>query len=365
MRGIEMAFKKGESGQWTPVLPQYALGDAFGAGVWNIGPGGGRFAPAMRPVLSLEQTLAELKGAGCTHVEFHDTEAEPVDAEKIMAAVRNAGLQVSMCTANLFKRGPEFANGNFGSPVPASRKEAVRRTKDYIRTGIEVFNAGVYVYWNSSNGYGGPLQVNYRDLFQMTADGLSEVVTWMLQEYGPERAMPIAIEPKPNEPVSWGAPADCGETLAVISLMPAELQPFVGTNLETCHAMMAGKRYAAELGLAAAAGKCFYIHLNAGTGLKYDEDLAFGDADFGVAVETVYTLMEIGYSSVVGIDCQPLNTDTPQQQNASVARSVRNFRRAHEICRTRINGDELNALRARADRAALSEWFAAVTSGTR
>lgn len=358
-----MAFRKNGSGQWTPVFPQHALGTAFGAGVWNIGPGGGRFAPLMRPALSVEQTLAELKKAGCTHVEFHDTEAEPEDAEKIMAAVRNTGLQVSMCTANLFKRGPEFANGNFGSPVSATRAESVRRTKNYIRTGIEIFNAGVYVYWNSSNGYGGPLQVNYRDLFKMTADGLSEVVSWMLQEYGPERALPIAIEPKPNEPVSWGVPADCGETLAVISMLPEELRPFVGTNIETCHAMMAGKRFAAELGMAAAAGKCFYVHLNAGTGLKFDEDLAFGDADFGVAVETVYTLMEIGYSNVVAIDCQPLSTDTPEQQNASVARSIRNFRRAQQICKTRINPDELNALRTTANRAALSDWFARICSG--
>lgn len=358
-----MAFSKNDKGEWTPVLPQYPLGDAFAAGVWNLGPGGSRFAPAMRPALSLEQTLAELKAVGCTHVEFHDTEAESADAEKIMSAVGNAGLKVSMCTANVFKRGPEFANGNLGSPVAHTRAEAIRRTKEYLRTGIEVFDAKVYVYWNSSNGFGGPLQVNYRDLYQMTADSLSEIVSWMLEEYGPERALPIAIEPKPNEPVSWGAPADCGEVLGVISLMPADLRPFVGTNLETCHSLMAGKRYAAELGLAAAAGKCFYVHLNGGTGLKFDEDLAFGDNDFGVAVETVYTLQEIGYGGILGIDVQPLTTDTAEQQSASVARSIQNFRRAHEICRTRIDAAELNALRARADRAALSDFFARVCSG--
>ena len=357
-----MPFNKDDAGRWVPVFPRHELGTAFAAGVWNIGPGGGRFAPAMRPVLSLEETLAGLKDAGCTHVEFHDTEAESADAEKIMAAVNNAGLKVHMCTANLFKRGPEFANGNFGSPVAATRAESVRRTKDYIRTGIEVFGAQVYVYWMSSNGFGGPFQVNYKDLYQQTADGLSEVVSWMLSEYGPERALPIAIEPKPNEPVSWGAPADCGETLAVISLMPDELRPFVGTNLETCHSLMAGKRYAAELGLAAAAGKCFYVHLNGGTGLKFDEDLAFGDNDFGVAVESVHTLQEIGYDTVVGIDVQPLSTDTAEQQNASIARSVRNFRRAREVA-ARIDAAELNALRARADRAGLSELYARILSG--
>ena len=358
-----MAFTKNAAGDWTPVLPEFALGEAFAAGVWNIAPGGSRFAPAMRPALSLEQTLVELKTAGCSHVEFHDTEAEPEDGEKIIAAVKNAGLKVSMCTANVFKRGPEFANGNFGSPVAATRAEAVRRTKTYIRTGIEVFDAKVYVYWNSSNGYGGPLQVNYKDVFKMTADSLNEIVAWMLEEYGPERAMPIAIEPKPNEPVSWGVPADCGETLAIISLMDRSLQPFVGTNIETCHALMSGKRYGAELGLAAAANKVFYVHLNGGTGLKFDEDLAFGDNDFGVAIETVYTLMEIGYKGIVAVDVQPLSTDTARQQSASVARSIRNFHRAHEICRTRIDAGALNALRAAANRAELSEYFASITSG--
>jgi xylose isomerase len=356
-------FKKNNAGNWVPVFPEYELGAAFAAGVWNVGTGGSRFSPAMRPALSLEATLSALKQAGCSHCEFHDTEAEPEDAEAIMQAVRNAGMEVSMCTANLFKRGPEFANGNFGSPVAHTRAEAVRRTKNYIRTGIEVFDAKVYVYWNSSNGFGGPLQVNYKDLYQMTADGLSEVVAWMLSEYGPERALPIAIEPKPNEPVNWGVPADCGEALAIIGLMPEEYRPFVGTNLETCHSHMIAKRYAAEIGLSAAAGKCFYVHLNGGTGLKYDEDIAFGDNDFGVAVETVYTLMEIGYNNIVGIDVQPLNTDTADQQADSVARSIRNFRRALTICKERIQAEELNTLRASANRSGLSDWFARITSG--
>ena len=72
-------FHKDAEGKWVPSFPEYALGEAFAAGVWNIAPGGSRFAPVMRPALSLEGTLDALKGAGCTHVEFHDTEAEPAD----------------------------------------------------------------------------------------------------------------------------------------------------------------------------------------------------------------------------------------------------------------------------------------------
>ena len=357
-----MAFKKDGSGNWVPDMTEFALGEAFGAGIWNMGPGGGRFAPVMRPELSLEESLAGLKDAGCSYVEFHDTEAEPADAPQIMAAVKNAGLKVSMCTANLFKRGPEFAIGNLGAPVKSTREEAIRRTKEYITTGIEIFDTEVYVYWNSSNGFGGPLMVNYHDVYAQTAESLDEITAWMLKTYGPERALPICIEPKPNEPANWGVPADCGETLAIIARLDPAHQPFVGTNIETCHSHMTGKRFAAEIGLAAALNKAWYIHLNGGTGLKYDEDLAFGDNDFGVAVETVWTLQEIGYNHVVAIDCQPLPTDRADQQNASVARSVKNFQRAQFAC-NRIDASELNFLRGTGDRAALSDLFARAVSG--
>jgi hypothetical protein len=51
-------FSKDAQGNWKPVFPAYDLGTAFAAGVWNLSPGGSRFAPVMRPVLSLERTLA-------------------------------------------------------------------------------------------------------------------------------------------------------------------------------------------------------------------------------------------------------------------------------------------------------------------
>ena len=215
----------------------------------------------------IEQTLAAMKSVGCTHVDFHDTEAEPADAKKIMAAVPGApDSRFSMCTADLFKRRPGFRQRQFRLTGGGTRAKSVRRTKEHIRTGIEVFDAKVYVYWNSSNGYGGPMQVNYRDLFRQTADGLSEVVEWMLGEYGPERALPIAIEPKPRRAGRLGRA--CGLRRDARHHRPdgCEVPPVHRHESETCHALMAGKRYAAELGLAAAADKVFYVHLNGGTG---------------------------------------------------------------------------------------------------
>ncbi len=357
-----MAFKLNSDNVWVPNLPVYELGAGIAVGDWNIGPGGGRFAPIMRDVLTLAQKAKIIKAAGATHMEFHDTEAEPEQATEIAKIVQDAGLGIHMCTANLFKRGPEFAGGNFGSPNPDVRKAAIERTKTYIRAGIEAFHANVYVYWNGSNGFSHALEKSYRDMASMTADCINEIVLWMIDEYGPERALAFCIEPKGNEPPSWGFPGDCGEALAVISMLDERARPFVGTNIETCHSQLVGKRYAAELGLAAAAGKCYYVHLNGGSGIKFDEDNAFGDHDFGVAVETMYTLREIGYNSVMGVDVQPLNTDTNAQQGASIERSIRNVKRALACC-DRIDGQELAALQMAGTRAGIADLFVRAVTG--
>lgn len=355
-----MFQKRGEV--WTPAFTTHALGTAFAAGDWNVGPGGGRFIPVMRKELPLAKKAAAIKAAGATHMEFHDTEAMPKDAQQIAKIVHEAGLGIHMATANLFKR-KEFVNGNFGCRDPKTRRRAIKYTKDYIATAIEVYRAEVYVYWNGSSGSDVPLGTDYMGAYQRTAECLTEIATWMYKTYGNERAIPICIEPKPNEPRGFNFLADVGEALAVIAMMPKEIQYLVGLNVETCHSQMAGKRFAVELGLAAAAGKLYYIHLNGGSqGPRFDEDRAFGDLDPSIALETVLTLREIGYSSVVGVDVQPLPTDRNDQQAESIARSIRNFQRAMTAAK-RIKMTELNALRDAGDQAGIAELFSKAVFG--
>jgi sugar phosphate isomerase/epimerase len=351
-----------QKGKLVPNFQQFELGTAISVGDWNIGPGGGRFIPVMRDELQLAQKAALIKAAGATHMEFHDTEAPPENAVQIAKIVEEAGLRIAMCTANLFKR-LEFVNGNFGHPDPAVRQKALDYTKRYIAVGIEIFQCEKYVYWNGSNGFDVPLGVDYAGCYQRTADCLDQIVDWMVVNYGADKALAICLEPKPNEPRGWGVPADVGEALAIIGLMRDQNQPFVGLNPETCHSQMAGKRYAPELGLAAAAGKLMHVHLNGGSGNpKFDEDRAFGDIDPSVAVETVWTLKEIGYNSVVGLDVQPLPTDTNEQQAESIGRSIRNFKRALMCC-DRIDANELNLYRLAGNQAAIAELFAAAVMG--
>lgn len=350
-----------KQGLWVPDLPTHELGQAFSVGDWNMGPGGGRFTPAMRDPIQLAEKVRLIKAAGGTHMEFHDTEALPKDAPEIAKVVSEGGLQIHMATANLFRR-PEFINGNFGCRDAKVRKAAVQYTKDYITTAIEIYKAALYVSWNGSSGCDVPLATDYAGAYRRTADCLMEIVEWMIATYG-DRSIAIGLEPKPNEPRGWSFLADVGEALTVVGMMPPQLQPSVGVNIETCHSQMGGKRFAVELGMAAAAGKLYYVHLNGGSEApRFDEDRAFGDVNPSVAVEAVFTLREVGYNSVIGLDVQPLPTDRNDQQAASVERSIRNFGRAMVAC-DRIDVDELNALRDSGDQAGIADLFSRAVLG--
>ncbi|HEY4479830.1 MAG TPA: hypothetical protein VI981_05790 [Candidatus Paceibacterota bacterium] len=340
-----MPFKKSPCGTWVPART-YPLGSAFSAGDWNQGPGGGRFVPAMRKEIDMAEKLENLKMVGATHIEFHNTEAPASEAPRLMKLVTDAGLKVGMVTANLFRL-PQFVGGNLGHPKNEVRKAAIEATCAYIAAGIEVFDADVYVYWNGSSGVNVPLGKPYRQTYLSIAESLTGIVRWMVKTYGAERALPICVEPKFNEPPGWGMPADAGEVLAIIALMPEDARPFVGTNIETCHSKIGMKRFAMELALSAASGRNFHIHLNDGSGAKFDEDRPFG-FDWATAVETVYTLTEMKYDHLVGIDVQPFPADTGYQQADSIATSVREFRLAQRAIK-HIDADILQRLQSRDD----------------
>jgi xylose isomerase len=316
----------------------------------------------MRDELELARKAALYQAAGVTHFEFHSTEAPAAQAKQILKIVTEAGLKgVHMVTSNLFKL-PPFVNGNYGNPIAGSRREAIEATKVYIRAGIEGFGANIYVYWTGSNGMIIVLGASYQDVFRWTADSINEICEWQVREFGWEKALPFVVEAKPNEPPSWAIPGDVGEVQSVISLMDPAYQAMVGHNIEVCHPQLIGKRAAIEMGQAAATGKLWYCHLNGGSGQKFDEDRGFGDNDISIAAEVVLTLQEAGYRNVVGLDVQPLPTDTNRQQVASIERSIRNLRRAIIIA-SRVDKAQLKALRAVGNNAEIAELWAAAVSG--
>ncbi len=347
-----MFTKQGKG--WVPKKT-HKFGTAFSAGVWNIGTGGGRFTAATRKELKFHEKMALLKEVECTHVELHDSDVN-IDgsvrdnkvAKLLMKIITDSGLEVSMVTANLFSR-PEFINGNFGSPHEGVRKTAMMYTKNMIRLGHEHFNALRYVYWNGSQGMNCRCGQNPQLMFMRIADCLKQIIEWEVDEYGEENVLGIAIEPKHDEPASWGAPGSVGEALAIRSMLSPHHQQFVGVNPEFCHATMGGLNPAQEIGLAAACNSLFWIHLNGSTGApKFDEDRPFGVDNINSAVEAVLALKQCDFGFPIGFDVQPYPTDTNDQQAASIATSILNFRRCLAIIQ-RIDLDDLRELQEAGD----------------
>lgn len=307
----------------------------FTAGIWNTGGDGkSRFTPAVRTAPEFLDKLKIIKDSGCDGIELHSTdEPQGMARREIKEAIEAAGLKVVMVTANLFSGRKEYVNGNLGHHDEKVRQLAIEDTLEYYRSGVDMYGASVYVYWNGSSGFNvrGTL---YGPYIRRIAESLTRIAERIIEEFGWEKAIPIAIEPKFNEPVIAGCPADFGQVLALISLIPPEYRDLFGVNIESAHAQMAGQNPAAEFSIAYTVGRLYYVHLNAQGGaghpMAYDRDLAFGD-DFEAGVEQVLTLRRMGWMKErpVAFDVQPLISD--QDPGASIRRSVQNFRAFHNM----------------------------------
>lgn len=104
----------------------------------------------------------------------------------------------------------------------------------------------------------------------------------------------IGLEPKPNEPRGDIFLPTVGHALALIAQL--DNGDIVGLNPETGHEQMAGLNYTHALAQALNAGKLFHIDLNGQSGIKYDQDKAFGHGDLASAFFTV-DLLENGFPS--------------------------------------------------------------------
>lgn len=357
-----MPFEQVDGG-WLPKLPRGPLGTMFGAGVWNVGgTGDGRFTPVVRDDIAMARRIELLVAAGATLLESHSTDIPTDQAREMVRVAAGNGARFYAVTANLFKSRADYATGNFGSPLAATREMAFRDTTEYLRTGIEVFEADVGIYWNGSNGITARLSANYMDAYKWTIEGWCRVTEWMLDNYGPERALSMVVEAKTNEPPSWGMPSSAGEAAAMIAAMDERYRPFWGVNPEKCHESRLGpQNYAMVLAMLMALGRLRHVHLNDGSGMKFDEDHAWGDDNMTECVEEVVTLKEVGYEGPISFDVTPLITDDTRAAY-SVQRSVANFRRAL-VCADRIDLAVLDGLRDCRDWSGINDLLASAVTG--
>lgn len=198
-----------------------------------------------------------------------------------------AGLTIEMVTTNTFTH-PVFKDGGLTNNDRSIRRFGLRKILRNVDLAASL-GATTFVMWGGREGAEYDSSKDFNAAFDRYKEGLDAVAGYIKsQGYN----LRIGLEPKPNEPRGDILLPTVGHALALIAEL--DNSDVVGLNPEVGHEQMAGLNYTHALAQALNAGKLFHIDLNAQSGLKYDQDKAFGHGDLASAFFTV-DLLENGF----------------------------------------------------------------------
>ena len=206
---------------------------------------------------------------------------------KVKEAADAAGLVIEMVTTNTFTH-PVFKDGGLTNNDRSIRRFGLRKILRNVDLAAEM-GATTFVMWGGREGAEYDSSKDLNAAFDRYKEGLDTVAAY-IKSRGYD--LKIGLEPKPNEPRGDIFLPTVGHALALIAQL--EHGDIVGLNPETGHEQMAGLNYTHALAQALNAGKLFHIDLNGQSGIKYDQDKAFGHGDLASAFFTV-DLLENGF----------------------------------------------------------------------
>ena len=311
-------------------------------GVWNDNPGGSRFGEPTRSTKSVIEKIRLYKTLGIAGIEAHDNEITPDMVPEVRKVLQEEGMFMAMYTPNMFWR-REYANGALASHAPEIRKMAVEQFKRAIDTAHQL-EAVLIVYWNGQEGSDVAFGKDGVKALGFLRDAFNEVLAYDSEQYG-EKALRIAIEPKPNEPRCHMMLPTVGDALAFVYSLDSRYNGRVGVNPETAHSVMIGLDYVKDLETALFHKRLFHIHLNDQQSPKYDQDLSFASVNLKKGLEAVATLKRYNYKGLVAFDLNPLRTDSDEIRSNIIKASIRNFERLNAVADT-IDWEKVEDLRA-------------------
>lgn len=271
--------------------------DRFSFGLWTVGWNAvDPFGTGTRSVLEPWEYTSRLAELGAWGITFHDNDvfdfhASDSEREKRVLHVKKvadaAGLTIEMVTTNTFTH-PVFKDGGLTNNDRSIRRFGLRKILRNVDLAASL-GATTFVMWGGREGAEYDSSKDFNAAFDRYKEGLDAVAGYIKsQGYN----LRIGLEPKPNEPRGDILLPTVGHALALIAEL--DNSDVVGLNPEVGHEQMAGLNYTHALAQALNAGKLFHIDLNAQSGLKYDQDKAFGHGDLASAFFTV-DLLENGF----------------------------------------------------------------------
>ena len=320
-------------------------GYRFSFGPWNIHEGADPFGPPVRPARDFDDKLTVYEELGFDAVQFHDDDAVPDLDDLSPAQIREAaravrqklddnGLVAEFVAPRLWEH-PMTIDGAFTSNDPQARAYAIDRAKKAVDIANDL-DTDLMVLWLAREG---TYMRESKDVVRATQQLLEAINT--LLEYDPD--LRIAIEPKPNEPMDMAYVPTIGHALALG--FQAKDPARVGVLMETAHIILAGLDPADEIGFAMAFGKLWSVHLNDQSGLKFDQDRAFGSVNLRSAFNQVRVLDENRYWEVgmVGLDVKAIRTQPAEIATKHLRNSIQIFLRLVELSRS-LDRQKVNAL---------------------
>jgi len=241
--------------------------------------------------------------------------------------VKDSGFAVSAVNVNV-KGEDIFRNGSFTNPDASIR----RRSIEYLKSGMDMaadLGANMISVCPLIDGWDYAFQVDYAKQWEWLAECFREATA-----YRPD--VKVSIEYKAYEVRNRIVLPNMGRTLHFCDVVGA---PNLGVTMDVGHALIAGETPAAELCIAHAAGRLFYVHFN-DNDRGADWDMLPASVNFWETLETLYYIDKLGWDGWFAYDVFTRSGDNAEAVGATFE-IMENLGKLIE----KIGFDELTALK--------------------
>ena len=280
----------------------------FGAGIWMFQQFVDRYATdAYGPPVSTLEAIELAAAVGDIKVLDinYPFAGEDVTIAQVRETLQRTGLRAQAITPHLYMR--EFQLGSFTNPDPIVRSKAVDLGKRAIEVAHQL-DAKYVKFWPGQDGFDYPFQVDYRQLWDYSVDGVRAVA----QE---DPGMQFAIEYKEKEPRTHMFFSSAARTLVAIEDMGVEN---VGIVFDLGHSFFAKETPADVLQLVSRRGKLVSVELN-DNWREWDDDMAVGSIHLLETLEFLSALRQIHWQGPLLLDQFPFREDPIRAAQASIS----------------------------------------------
>ncbi len=279
----------------------------YGAGIWHFATFVDRYATdgygetrSLIDMIDLAGTVDDL-----SVVDINYPFVDPsMSLSTVGDALSRNGLSVIGITPEIYTK--QFAKGAFTNPDPGIRRLANEMCNDAARV-VRHFGADYVKLWPGQDGWDYPFQVDHRDLWRMSVEGVAELA-------GQNPDLKFVIEYKPREPRVHMSFDSVARTLLGIERMGL---PNVGILLDFGHSLYGGESPADAAQLAIDHGRLFGMDVNDNL-RAWDDDLIAGSVHPIELFEFFYTLRKNKWEGVWQLDQFPFREDSVAAANSAI-----------------------------------------------